>query len=245
MFYRFCSWVRRVIKRWGWSRKKAQYWSPNKFAIENIRYYLQYVIWALHWPVANLHFADAASFEDKPLQQRYGYAPRNERLHLSGPPRYDRHSYTTFCMTDLRMRSRGFILSGITEEAHTARHFFHFVLYALGRGTIGLGDILIVDNASIHRARAILRPLTVILALFGARLVFLPTYAPELNPVELIWAQVKNALRGGRRDGFPFLTELVRAFGAVTLENVHNYYRHCLLHFRYVAHALAQCLVAS
>lgn len=52
------------------------------------------------------------------------------------------------------------------------------------------GDTLVVDNARIHKARDIVPTLRAALAAAGVRMLFLPTYSPELNPCELIFAQV-------------------------------------------------------
>ena len=61
------------------------------------------------------------------------------------------------------------------------------------------------DNASIHFAAEVALPLSELFDTAGVRLVFLPAYSPELNPCELVFAQVKNGLRRRRRgDGTPF-----------------------------------------
>jgi transposase len=52
------------------------------------------------------------------------------------------------------------------------------------------GDLLVADNAAIHKSREIIPTLRVALATAGVRMVFLPTYSPELNPCELVFAQV-------------------------------------------------------
>lgn len=50
-----------------------------------------------------------------------------------------------------------------------------------------------LDNAGIHRSKATQ-------AFVGLHerlsLVFLPPYAPELNPIELVWAYVKRTVLG-------------------------------------------------
>ena len=64
----------------------------------------------------------------------------------------------------------------------------------------------------------------------GARLVFLPTYSPELNPCELVFGQVKNYLpfRRGHRS---FLNEMALGFAEVSWQNVFNYYSKCIEKF--------------
>jgi putative transposase len=53
------------------------------------------------------------------------------------------------------------------------------------------GDIVVLDNLGSHRARAIRD----VIRAAGARLVFLPPYSPDLNPIEQVFAKVKHWLR--------------------------------------------------
>ena len=52
------------------------------------------------------------------------------------------------------------------------------------------GSTVIMDNASIHPKKK-LRNLA---RHHGLKLLFLPTYSPDLNPLEKDWANMKNAL---------------------------------------------------
>ena len=49
-------------------------------------------------------------------------------------------------------------------------------------------DVFIMDNAAFHRKKQ----LREICARHGRRLVFLPPYSPELNPIEKTWAWLKK-----------------------------------------------------
>lgn len=58
------------------------------------------------------------------------------------------------------------------------------------------GHIVVLDNLSVHKsanARALIEAA-------GCQLIFLPTYSPDLNPIEPAFAKTKQALRrvGGR-----------------------------------------------
>ena len=53
------------------------------------------------------------------------------------------------------------------------------------------GDVVIMDNLSSHKRQRIRK----LIEAAGAHLVFLPAYSPDLNPIELIFAKVKQLLR--------------------------------------------------
>lgn len=48
--------------------------------------------------------------------------------------------------------------------------------------------IIILDNGSFHKAKRLIVPENIYL-------VFLPSYSPELNPAEKIWAKIKRQLK--------------------------------------------------
>jgi transposase len=50
----------------------------------------------------------------------------------------------------------------------------------------------VMDNAPIHVADDMLGVLETILDLADVRLFFLPKYSPELNPCEMVFAQVRS-----------------------------------------------------
>jgi transposase len=57
--------------------------------------------------------------------------------------------------------------------------------------TLHLGDIVIMDNLGSHRG-SIVRQL---IRSVGAKLLFLPKYSPDLNPIEQVFAKLKHFLR--------------------------------------------------
>ena len=50
----------------------------------------------------------------------------------------------------------------------------------LTAGVLRRGDVLIMDNCSIHHAAEILPVLSIVLDAAGVRLYFLPRYSPEV-----------------------------------------------------------------
>jgi transposase len=62
------------------------------------------------------------------------------------------------------------------------------------------GDIVIMDNLGSHKGKAVRRAIRTV----GARLLFLPKYSPDLNPIEQLFAKLKHRLRQAKqrtRDG--------------------------------------------
>ena len=60
------------------------------------------------------------------------------------------------------------------------------------------GSVLVLDNASIHKGGRI----ECLVSAAGCRVLYLPPYSPDLNPIELAWAFVKRLVRrcGPRED---------------------------------------------
>lgn len=64
---------------------------------------------------------------------------------------------------------------------------------------------------------------------YGHQLLILPVHHPELNPIELIWALVKNKCAKKLRNGMSFkdvLANLKEEFGNISEENCQNVYEH-------------------
>jgi transposase len=74
------------------------------------------------------------------------------------------------------------------------------------------GQIVLLDNLKVHDSTTAKR----LIAAAGCHLVFLPTYSPDMNPIEQAFAKVKQALR---RTGARSWDAVVAAIGAA-LETV-------------------------
>ena len=57
--------------------------------------------------------------------------------------------------------------------------------------TLKPGDVVILDNLGSHKGKAVRKAIRDV----GARLVFLPKYSPDLNPIEQVFAKFKTLLR--------------------------------------------------
>ena len=85
-------------------------------------------------------------------------------------------------------------------------------------------DILIMDCLSVHKVKGISEMVEAV----GANVVYLPQYSPDLNPIEMVWPEIKADLRALKArtlddicDGIDIATD------AVTPEHALNHFRNC------------------
>ena len=57
--------------------------------------------------------------------------------------------------------------------------------------TLSAGDVVILDNLSSHKGSAVRKAIRAV----GARLLFLPPYSPDLNPIEQAFSKLKHLMR--------------------------------------------------
>jgi transposase len=90
--------------------------------------------------------------------------------------------------------------------------------------TLKRGDIVLLDNNPIHK----LDEIEDAIEAAGAWVLFLPTYSPDLNPIEHCWAKVKSRLRSLKPRTLPDLLDaLAEAFASITRHDILGWFRHC------------------
>ena len=86
------------------------------------------------------------------------------------------------------------------------------------------GDVVVLDNLAAHKAPGIAEAITSA----GARLLYLPPYSPDLNPIENMWSKVKGCLRSAAARTIDALGEAIdAALATVTGEDCRGFFRHC------------------
>jgi len=89
---------------------------------------------------------------------------------------------------------------------------------------------VILDNASIHHTTDNVSSIFYdqVASVSFTKFHFIPTYAPEFNGIELLFAQIKRYLRDKRNYQKTLKQNIIDAFNVVTPKNVENYFNHCL-----------------
>jgi transposase len=91
--------------------------------------------------------------------------------------------------------------------------------------TLTPGDIVICDNLPAHQVSGVHQALEAV----GARLLYLPAYSPDLNPIELAFSKLKALLRQiGSRTWYQLLTALNQVLDCFTPRQCQNFFDHCL-----------------
>ena len=114
-----------------------------------------------------------------------GWALRGERLKAKVP--HGRWKTMTFLAALRHDRIEApWILDG-PIDGESFRTYVEAVLVP----TLRPGEIVIMDNLGSHKGKAVRQAIRSA----GARLIFLPKYSPDLNPIEQVFAKLKHLLR--------------------------------------------------
>jgi hypothetical protein len=122
---------------------------------------------------------------DHRLHPLYARAPRGEPVHADIPGgRRGRTSVISACRDGRLVMP--WLFEGACNTAVVDTCLANVLLPSLPRGSV-----IVLDNARFHGAPSTRG----LVAAAGCELLFLPAYSPDLNPIEHVWAALKNALR--------------------------------------------------
>lgn len=89
------------------------------------------------------------------------------------------------------------------------------------------GDRVVLDNLSSHKTAGVREAIEQV----GARLLYLPPYSPDLNPIELAFSKLKWLLRSAAERTVDALwSRLGQLLDAFPPQQCRNYFRHCGYH---------------
>ena len=114
-----------------------------------------------------------------------GWAPRGHRLNAKVP--HGRWKTMTFlaALRHDRIDAPWFIEGPIDGES------FRIYVENILVPTLRPSDIVIIDNLGSHKGKAVRQ----LIRSAGAKLIFLPKYSPDLNPIGQVFAKLKHLLR--------------------------------------------------
>jgi transposase len=119
------------------------------------------------------------------MARTHGRCVKGERLRMGFP-----HSHRKTTTLIAGLRSTGMVAPMVVDRPINGEWFEAYVEQVLVP-TLKPGDIVILDNLSSHKRPAA----KALIEAAGAKLVFLPPYSPDFNPIEKAFAKLKAHLR--------------------------------------------------
>lgn len=152
------------------------------------------------------------------LVPRYGRAPRGERCYGAQPRGHYQH-LTLLASLSLAGMEAPMILDGAADRA-AFRVYVEQVLVP----TLRPHQLVILDNLSVHKQPALRRAVEAA----GCRVLFLPTYSPDLNPIEQAFSKIKQLVRRAEaRTTQALEAAIAQALAQVTPADASGFFRGC------------------
>ncbi len=90
--------------------------------------------------------------------------------------------------------------------------------------TLSRGDVVVMDNLPAHKVSGIKE----LIEARGAKLIYLPPYSPDLNPIEKCWSKIKTYLRKAKARTRAELEKALReALLLIAKEDAVGWFRSC------------------
>lgn len=100
--------------------------------------------------------------------------------------------------------------------------FLVYVDEVLAR-SLSEGDMVVIDNLPAHKVKGVRETIEA----RGAKLIYLPPYSPDLNPIEMAFAKLKALLRKAAARTLDALWDAIaQVLGAFTPDECANYLVH-------------------
>jgi transposase len=148
------------------------------------------------------------------MERRYGRAPRGERCRIAVPHGH----YKTITVT-AALRASGPFAVELMDGATNGKRFLSYVTDTLVPA-LKPGDTVVMDNLAAHKVTGVRQTIEAA----GARLLYLPPYSPDFNPIENTFAKLKALLRSAAARTVPDLWAAIReAFTRFKSDECRNY----------------------
>jgi transposase len=144
-----------------------------------------------------------------------GRAPRGKRCIASIP---HGHWKTTTFTAGLRLA--GMVAPMVLDGPMNGEAFIAYVEQVLVP-ELGKGDVVVMDNLPAHKVTGVRKAIE----RAGARLIYLPPYSPDFNPIEMAFSKLKAMLRKAAPRTIPELWRVIgEAIDKFNVRECQNYF---------------------
>ena len=148
----------------------------------------------------------------------YGRAPRAERA-IDHTPRHYGRTLSLVAGLSLRGMEAAMVIEGALDQAGFLVYLRDYLL-----PTLPPGQIIILDNLSVHRGQAVRH----LVEAHGCHFLFLPPYSPDLSPIETAFTKLKTCLRRQKALTIEALQNAIAfALDTITAHDAHAWFQHC------------------
>jgi transposase len=152
------------------------------------------------------------------LSALYAWAPKGQRAHCSVPR--NRGANTTV-LSSMSAEGMG---PSLTVEGATTSVVFEAYLEQVLAPTLRRGQVVVMDNLSAHKGEKVRE----LIEERGCELIYLPSYSPDLNPIEEAFSKIKGLVRKAEaRSGEALVEAIGWALSAVSSRDARAFFEHC------------------
>lgn len=152
------------------------------------------------------------------MTRTHGKAPKGERV-IERVPR-QRGKVTTL----LGAISLSGEIASLTVEGGTSGDVFLAYVEQILIPTLTAGAVVVMDNLRAHYDTRVIEALEKA----GAKILYLPAYSPDLNPIEMCWSKVKSYLKAAKARTVEELRMAIgRALASISRSDIAAWFRHC------------------
>ena len=153
--------------------------------------------------------------------RRYARAEGGQRAHQATPLHGGPNVTLVAALTPNGLQAAMTVSGAVTGDVFAA-----YLDQVLGP-TLVSGDVVVLDNLPAHKVAG----LAELVEARGARLLYLPPYSPDFNPIELAFSKLKTWLRTAQartRDALEAVIQTATEW--VTRADAENWFDHCGYH---------------
>ena len=207
----------RALQKMKLTRKKKTFHADKQKSeeVKQLRLEYQLIMWAIE--TNNLVFIDESGAN---LNMAITYARSTKGRRAHGPKPHNKGKNLNIIAA---IAITGVIAALSFFGSNDTLSFLFYVTDVLVP-QLNRDMVVVMDNLNLHTTDEVRKAIEDT----GAKLVFLPTYSPDLSPIEMFWSKVKSILRSiSPRTTEQLHSAITVAFNSVSTSNLFGWFYEC------------------
>ena len=152
------------------------------------------------------------------LAPLYARAPKGERAYGQAPRNYGKN------LTLIASISTAGMSEAMTLEGAVDGEAFEAYIERWLAPSLVAGQVVVMDNLSVHKRDKVRE----LIETKDCRVLFLPPYSPDYNPIEHAFSKLKGSLRDAQARTHQALQGAIsEALATITAQDALGWFRHC------------------